>query len=348
MKLSHLATSDVSWLHDKTLDHNCVISTRIRLARNLKGCPFPSSAAPEQLREYIDKVFTACKKSSFLKNADIMILDELSEIDRRMLLERHIISCEHAFSSSNAGVIIDNGEKLSIMVNEEDVLRIQYISGGLNLFEAWDVINSVDNELSEYLDFAYSDRWGYLTACPTNTGTGMRASCQMHLAGLGMINGLKRTMENVGRMGMVVRGLYGEGTKIMGNMLQVSNQVTLGISEARITDNLNRLVVQVAEREEKTRSDILEKNNDMLRDTVLRSHGILLNAYKISFEEALDLISNVRLGVYAGIIVLDIASLNDLMIKMQPAHIQEIKNIDMTALERDKARAQMIKDIIGK
>jgi protein arginine kinase len=232
------------------------------------------------------------------------------------------------------------------MVNEEDHLRIQYISGGLNLFEAWDVINNVDSDLNKLLDFAYSDRWGYLTACPTNTGTGMRASCQMHLPGLGITNGLKSTMENINRMGMVVRGLYGEGTRVMGNMLQISNQVTLGVSEQRIIDSLKRLVVQVAQREDKIHQKILDKDHEVLRDTVLRSHGVLLNAYKISFEEALDLISNVRFGVYTKVLDVNIEKLNNLMFRIQPAHIQEIENKEMNTIERDIMRAKMIKDII--
>jgi protein arginine kinase len=346
MQLSDLAESSVGWLRNNSGKFESVISTRIRLARNLKGYPFPNAASPDQLKKCLEEVFSACKNSRFFKNARKIVLDEIEDIDRRLLLERHIISHEHAVSSVNGGVIIDDREQVSIMVNEEDHLRIQYITGGLNLFEAWDVINSVDNDLSKYLDFVYSDKWGYLTACPTNTGTGMRASCQMHLPGLGSTNGLKSTMENINKMGMVVRGLYGEGTRVMGNMLQISNQVTLGISEQRIIDNLNRLVERVEERERRIRERILEKNQEILKDTAFRSQGVLLSAYKISFEEALDLISNIRFGVYTKVLDIDIEKLNNLMIKIQPAHIQEMENKKMNSVERDVKRAQIIKGFI--
>lgn len=346
MKFNKLAQRDIGWLKNGSAKYESVISTRIRLARNIKDHPFPGKASHDQLKKTLVEVFNACEKSKFFKNARITALNDLSDIDRRLLLERHIISYEHAVSSSNGGIVIDDREQLSIMVNEEDHLRIQYISGGLKLFEAWDVINSVDNDLSKYLNFAYSDKWGYLTACPTNTGTGMRASCQIHLPGLDMTKGLRNTMENINKMGMVVRGLYGEGTRIMGNILQISNQVTLGISEQRIIDSLKRLVVQVAQREDRIHRRIMDENYEVLRDTVFRSHGVLLNAYKISFEEALDLISNVRFGVYTKILDVGIDKLNNLMIKIQPAHIQEIENKQMNSTERDVARAKMIKEFI--
>ncbi len=347
MKLGKIAESDVGWLKKIDGDYDSIISTRIRLARNLGKYPFPCKADSEQLKECLEKVFEACEKTRYFKKAKKLELNGLSDIDRRVLLERHVISYEHAVSSSCGGIIIDDREQLSIMINEEDHLRIQYISGGESLVEAWDVINKVDDELCGYLDIAYSDKWGYLTACPTNTGTGMRASCQMHLPGLGMINGLKNTMENINKMGMVVRGLYGEGTRIMGNMLQVSNQVTLGKSEQLIIDSLRRLVIQVAERENKIRAKIIEKNKEVLMNNIYRSHGILLNSYKISFEEALDLISNVKLGIYLKILSISTNKLNDLMIKIQPAHVQELEGREMNAVERDIERARMIKEAIG-
>lgn len=347
MKFRELAQKNIGWLENWGKRDSHVVSTRIRLARNIKDYPFPGTASLQQLKKSMDEVFSACNKISILKNATKITLNNCSDIDRRLLLERHMISHEHSVSSSWGGVIIDKREQISIMVNEEDHLRIQYISGGLNLFDAWDVINMVDNDLSNYLDFAYSDRWGYLTACPTNTGTGMRASCQMHLPGLGMTNGLKNTMENINKMGMVVRGLYGEGTRVMGNMVQISNQVTLGVSEQYILDSLNRLVVQVAERENKVSRKILKDNQEILKDMAHRSRGILSNAYRISFEEAMDLISNVRFGVNMGILDINMRDLNNLMIKIQPAHIQEVDNKKMSASEKNKVRAEIIRKIIG-
>lgn len=341
-----LAESDISWLSNRNIIEKSVISTRIRLARNIKNVPFPSVASKEDLTESMEKVFDACKKSKFFIKARIIYLNDISDIDRRLLLERHIISYEHAMSSLRGGIVLDDREQLSVMVNEEDHIRIQYFSGGLNLFESWDVINSVDNDLSNYLDYSFSEKWGYLTACPTNTGTGMRASCQMHLPALDVCRGLKNTMEHINKLGMVVRGIYGEGTKIMGNILQISNQVTLGVSEEKIIDNLYRLVVQVDEREKKTRMNIINNSEDFIRDNVNRSFGVLANAHKISFEEAISLLSNVKLGIYFGILNLDINKINNLIIKMQPAHIQQAKGKELSVLERSIIRAEMIKHVM--
>jgi len=347
MKLGNFAGKEVGWLKDGEKNDSCIISSRIRLARNLKNYPFPNAASGEQLNKILEEVFHVADKITFLKKAAKIRLDECSDIDRRMLLERHLISHEQAIAAVNGGVIIDDREQISIMVNEEDHLRIQYITAGQNLMEAWDVINRLDDEISRNAEYAYSDKWGYLTACPTNTGTGMRASCQMHLPALGMTNGLRTTMESINRLGMVVRGLYGEGTKIMGDILQISNQVTLGISEQRIADSLKRLVVQVVERENKVREKLIQSEEQSLKDRVFRSMGILSNAYRISFTEALDLISNIRIGIYCGLIEMDINKLNNLMIKIQPAHIQEIENKKMDSAERDVKRAEFIKNTLN-
>ncbi|MFW6133941.1 MAG: protein arginine kinase [Elusimicrobiota bacterium] len=346
MKLRSLAKKDIGWLKNTAKEECSVISTRIRLARNLKDYPFPNAASEEQLDRILKKVFKACDNITYLKNATKIKLDECSDVDRRLLLERKLISHEHAISSQYGGVIIDDSERISIMVNEEDHLRIQYIMGGLNLFDMWEVISKIDDEISDNMDYAYSDRYGFLTACPTNTGTGMRASCQMHLPGLGMTNKIRTTMENINKMGMVVRGIYGEGTKIMGNILQISNQVTLGISEQRVIDSLRRLVVQVSDGENKICKNLLQNNQGNLKDNIFRARGVLANAYKISFEEALNLISNVRMGVCLGILDIDINRINDIIIKMQPAHIQELENRKMDPSQRDVARAKLLKKVI--
>ncbi len=343
MKLSKLAVRDISWLKPLPSSDSSIISTRIRLARNLCGCPMPGTASEDELKKYLNLIFDAAQKTSFFKNATKIILSDCSELDLRLLMERHLISHEHAFSSHSGGVIIDDREQMSIMVNEEDHLRIQYISAGLNLFDSWEVINRADDELGKNIDFAYSEKFGYLTACPTNTGTGMRASCQMHLPALGISGVMAATMESINKMGMVVRGLQGEGTRIMGDMLQVSNQVTLGLSEQRILDNLQRLLKQVSHREEKIRKKLMDKESDSIKDRVCRAQGLLLNAYKISYTEALSLISSLRFGVYTGMFEYDAGILNNLMIKILPAHIQQIEEKSMEPDERDRVRADMIR-----
>ncbi len=347
MKLRNLALKDIGWLGRNPKDNPGIISTRIRLARNLRGIQFPYRASEAHLKKSLEKIFVACDKSVFFKKSKKIKLDDCSEIDKRLLVERHIISHEAATSSKLTGVVIDQKERLSIIVNEEDHIRIQFIEGGLNFFKVWDILNQIDDDLGKHLNIAYSEKWGYLTACPTNTGTGMRASSQMHLPGLGMTNGIKTTMENINKMGMVVRGLYGEGTRVMGNMVQVSNQVTLGISENRIVDSLNRLVVQVAQREDKVRDKIGKEMLDDLKDMVCRSYGILTSAYRISIEEALELLSNIRFGVYMGLLDIEIKTLNNLMIKIQPAHVQEIENRELNPQERNIKRAKIIKEDIG-
>lgn len=343
MRYNKLAVSNVGWLSHSLEDDPCFISTRVRLARNLRGIPFPARAKKESLSEVREEVFKAASSIPLLKNSELVKLEECSELDKKFLIERHLISYHHSGETIYAGLIFDEKEQLSIIVNEEDHLRIQYISGGLNLFEALDIINRLDNELSSVLDFSYSERWGYLTSCPTNTGTGMRASSQIHLPSIGMTGGIPGTMENINKMGMVVRGLYGEGTRVMGNVLQISNQVTLGISEQRIIDSLGRLARQVARREKKAALMILKKDPEGIKDSVFRSQGLLINAYKISFEEALDLMSNLRFGIYSDMIKYSINTLNNLMIKIQPAHIQQYRKKKLEDNELDVARASIIR-----
>ncbi len=343
MNLSELALRDITWLKPPPSSDSSIISTRIRLARNLRGCPMPGTASSSELKKLLNEIFSAAQKNSFFKNSTKIKLSECSEIDLSLLMERHLISHEHAVSSHSGGVIIDGREQMSIMINEEDHLRIQYISAGLNLFDSWEVINTADDELGKSLDFAYSEKFGYLTACPTNTGTGMRASCQMHLPALGISGVINSTMESINKMGMVVRGLQGEGTRIMGDMLQVSNQVTLGLSEQRILDNLQRLLKQVSQRENKIRKKLMETDSDSIKDRVYRSQGLLLNAYKISYTEALSLISSLRFGVYMDMLEYDVGRLNNLMVKILPAHIQQIEKKLMEPEERDRVRADMIR-----
>jgi len=347
VRFSKLASNDVGWMSAADGENSCVISTRIRLARNLKKYPFPAVCDENTLRKIRREIFAACKEGNILKNAEMIKLEECDSVDRQLLLERHHISHEHAHSSDYGGLVLGDREMIGIMINEEDHLRIQYISGGLSLLEAWDIISKLDDELSKSLDFAYSDKWGYLTACPTNTGTGIRASCQLHLPALGMTGGIKGTMENINKMGMVVRGLYGEGTKVMGNMVQISNQVTLGITEERIIDNLKRLVTQVIDREKRARETVIQSESETLKDVVYRSWGLLTNAYKMSFEEALDLLSNIRFGIYSGIMKeINMGFLNNLMIKIQPAHLQESRGREMKPEKRDIVRADLIRDFL--
>ncbi len=349
MKLRNLAEKDISWLQPSSNFDGIIVSTRIRLARNLSSCPMPGQADNEDLKKCLNKIFIAAEDTSFFKGATKIILSECTQTDLQLLQERNLISSEtSSYEDNPAGILIDSREQMSLIINEEDHIRLQIISAGLNLFDSWEIINKADDELSSRIKFAYSEKLGYLTSCPTNTGTGMRASCQLHLPALAISGGLISTMESINKMGMVVRGLRGEGTKIMGDMLQVSNQVTLGLSEQRILDNLNRLVTQVSRREEKLREKLFKTDADSLKDRVYRAKGLLQNAYKISDTEALNLISNLKLGVYTGIAEYEIQKLNNLMIKIMPGHIQEIAGSSMDSNQRRRSRAEIIRETLSK
>ncbi|MBU0599995.1 ATP--guanido phosphotransferase, partial [bacterium] len=220
-------TFSCDWLKNNTPHRDIVISSRIRLARNVNKIPFPHWAKKESLRKVVSLVEEATKKCPYLINSKYYDLDKLTSLEKQYLIERHLISLEHA-NSKNGLLIVSQKEMGSLMVNEEDHLRIQSLDAGLNLFEAWDLINKIDDSLSEVLDYAISPQWGYLTACPTNVGTGIRASIMIHLPALILTGQINKVLKGVPQLGLTIRGLYGEGSEILGNLFQISNQITLG------------------------------------------------------------------------------------------------------------------------
>ncbi len=345
MKLRYMLEQKNAWLTGKGPSLETVISSRIRLARNLLEYPFPNRAQNSQQKEVFKVVAEVMKKSNYIKDSAIINLNEIEKVDRQLLMERHLISYEHAQGSGEKGLVIGDQEMVSIMINEEDHLRIQALRPGFQLLQVWNFITKIDDELSKYLNYAFSDEWGYLTSCPTNTGTGMRASVLIHLPGLVTTGEINRVLEALSKLGLAARGLYGEGTRVMGDFFQISNQVTLGHTEENIIDNIERIVKQIIGYELKSRDMLAKENKEETYDMVYRSFGILKNAHTISFAETMELLSKVRLGLNIGIdLGVDIGRINELMVLTQPAHLQELSGKILNSRDRDVLRAKFIRD----
>ncbi|MDD4981000.1 MAG: protein arginine kinase [Candidatus Omnitrophica bacterium] len=345
MELNDLLNHTSEWLKDTGPYSDIVISSRIRLARNLDKAPFPHWADKKQgeqamatIKEALDNI-PSLKKSLFLK------LTDLDNIDKQFLVERHLMSLEHAQKTDSKAVVIDEEERIAIMINEEDHLRMQYMQSGLNLFDAWDNLNKIDDSLTQGLTFAFLPEWGYLTACPTNAGTGMRGSVMLHLPALVMAGQINRVLAALAKLSFTTRGLYGEGTQATGNFFQISNQVSLGHSESEIIENINAIINQIITQEKQAREVMLFKNKAALEDRVNRSVGILKSAHIITSQETIELLSLVRLGSDVGIIKeLSRSAINELFIITQPAHLQKLENKKLTSQERDVKRADLIRE----
>lgn len=347
MQLDDLVKHPSEWLKGTGPNSDIVISSRIRLARNLEGVSFPQWASKKQSEGVLEEAFKAASKIDFLKNTLMLKMADLDNLDKQFLIERHLISREHALKSDSKGIIIDNEEIISIMINEEDHLRMQVIRSGFDLFEAWNIINQLDELLSEYLKFAFSSELGYLTGCPTNTGTGMRGSVMLHLPALVVTRQINKILSAVSKLGFTTRGLYGEGTQAQGNFFQISNQVSLGQNEEAILDKINGLIRQVIEQEEQARKILLVQKKEFLEDRIGRSLGILKSAYIMTSQETIELLSWIRLGCDLGLIKnLDRAKINELFILIQPAHLQKIEGKVLSHEQRDTTRATIIRETL--
>ena len=344
ISLDDLLNKESEWLKGTGPDADIVISTRIRLARNLNKLFFTHWASKEQLNEILNSSCAAINKITYMKGALFVKMGDVTEVDRQFLVERHLISLEHTQDPAYKGVFISDREIVSIMINEEDHLRIQALQSGFNLKEAWYIIGRIDDVLSGYLDFAFSPALGYLTACPTNTGTGMRASVMLHLPALAMSGQIGKVLYTIGKLSYTVRGLYGEGTEASGNFFQLSNQGALGRAESEIIDNLERIVRQVIGYEKKAREVLFTSGRNAIEDKIWRAYGILKSARRISSEETINLLSLVRLGVDFGMFEdMDGKKINELFILIQPAHLQKIEKQILAEDERDSIRAELIR-----
>ena len=348
MNLNDFIHNTGQWLKGVGSYSHIVMSSRVRLARNIAMMPFPNKARKKELIDILNLVEAATKEVDYLKNSIFLRIGEMDNVDKQFLIERHLMSHEHAANAEGKALIVSKEEVLSIMINEEDHLRIQVMHSGLNLDETFKIANMIDDALSMKLDFAYSIQWGYLTACPTNTGTAMRGSVMLHLPALVMTKQVNKVLTAVSKLSFASRGFYGEGTQASGNFYQISNQVALGHSEMDILQNINGLIRQIIEQEEQARQALLVQNRIMLEDKIFRSYGILKSAHIVSSQETVELLSMVRLGIDLGIVKnVNRNDINDLFIMIQPAHLQKIEGKKLTAAERDIKRASLIREKIG-
>ncbi|HLX70436.1 MAG TPA: protein arginine kinase [Verrucomicrobiae bacterium] len=322
-----------------------VMSSRVRLARNLKDAAFPGWAKKPERVKVLDSIRPAVESLPEMKDAFAESMDNLSTLDKQILVERHLISREHAAKSSGSGLVLNRDETLCVMINEEDHMRMQALRPGLQIRNAWNAINQVDSELEKKLDYAFNPDLGYLTACPTNLGTGIRVSAMLHLPGLVLAEQINPIIQSVNKLGLAVRGLYGEGTEALGNVFQVSNQMTLGESESGIVERLEKVLGQIIEHEENARATLLEKKAKMVYNHIGRAYGILANAHSISSKETMNLLSLMRLGVDMGVFPgVDRSLVDELFILTQPAHLQKQHSEKLSAEERDLLRADMVRE----
>ncbi|MFM7315768.1 MAG: protein arginine kinase [Isosphaeraceae bacterium] len=342
MTIDELTRSPGEWLRGTGPESDIVICSRIRLARNLADFPFISRASKTDKGDIVSQVRDSITESgSRLSYFDV---EKMPELDRQFLVERHLISRELKEGEGPRGVALNDTESASVMINEEDHMRIQVMRSGFDLSGAWEQINDLDDRLEENLDLAFSQELGYLSACPTNVGTGIRVGVMLHLPALGQTNHLDKFFRALQKINLSVRGLHGEGTQPYGDFYQISNQQTLGKSEPELIQSLSDVVPQLIEYERKARQTLLNERRQVLQDQVSRAYGVLKTAHTISSEETMLLLSSVRMGINLGLIDdMTIAQVNELFINTQPAHLQKIHGQAMAVDERNVLRASFLR-----
>lgn len=327
-------------------DTDVVISSRVRIARNLRGMPFPMMATPAHASSVSEQLLGVAESGRLngLGQLESIRLTELTELEKLVMVEKHLISPNLANESRGGALILSNNEDVSIMINEEDHLRIQCLSPGFQIRETWDRATKIDDIFEEQVDYAFDEKHGYLTSCPTNVGTGIRASVMMHLPALVMTGQINRILTAVTQVGLAVRGLYGEGSEATGNLFQVSNQITLGQSEQEIIENLHQVAKQMIEHERAARGKLLAENGPRVEDRIRRSFGVLSQAIIMDSKEAAQRLSDLRLGVHLGLMPeLNDRILNELLVATQPGFLQMTFGEAMTPEERDRSRARFIR-----
>ncbi len=348
MEIDDLAHHAGEWLSGSGAESEIVISSRIRLARNLADYPFVPQTSEEERAEISDLLKRRIERSDFAEGTRYVDLLETSALDDTFLVERHLISRELAQSEGPRGVAFGKAEIVSVMVNEEDHLRIQVLRSGLALEEAWDDAQEVDQRLEGDIAYAFSPQFGYLTACPTNVGTGIRVSVMLHLPALVMTRQIEKVFRSLHKISLAVRGLYGEGSQAMGDFYQISNQVTLGRAEEDIIKQVGDVVPVIIEYERQARDFLIRESQENLHDRVARAYGILRNAQTISSEETMHLLSSVRMGINLGMIDdLKISTVNELFIHTQPAHLQKLSGVELDTTDRNIERARYLRSHLG-
>jgi len=348
MHLDDLASSSGEWLKGSGPESDIVISSRIRLARNLADYPFISRTTAadraeieKTLKSHVAALIDSAKISS---DTFYINVEDLEEVDRQFLVERQLVSREHAESEGARSVVIDPAERFSVMINEEDHLRFQVMHSGLDLGSTWRQINELDDLIEEQVTYAFSDKLGYLTACPTNVGTGVRVSVMLHLPALVITRQIEKVFKSLQKINLAVRGLYGEGSQAMGDFYQISNQITLGMTEEELTKKVADVVPVLIDYERQAREFLVRESHETLHDRVSRAYGILRTAQTISSEETMHLLSSVRMGINLGLISdLEIPTINKLFIHTQPAHLQKLSGLELEQSDRNIERAAYLR-----
>ena len=349
MSLEHFIQQALSpWMNEEGPESDIVLSSRVRLARNLQDFTFSTLLQNEEANELIDLIeqkFTTLKQE---KKLELIKMSAIQPLEKRMLVEKHLISPHLAQESPLGACFLSDDEKVSIMINEEDHIRIQCLLSGLQLTEALQLADDIDNEIEERVDYAFDEKKGYLTSCPTNVGTGLRASVMMHLPGLVLSQRMNRIIPAINQLGLVVRGIYGEGSEALGNIFQISNQITLGKSEKEIVEDLTSVVLQIIAQERMAREALVKTSNIQLEDRIIRSLGTLSYARILESKEAAKCLSDVRLGIDLGYIKnISKSILNELMILTQPGFLQQYAQGLLKSSERDQRRAAFIRERIN-
>jgi protein arginine kinase len=339
-----------SWMDGSGIDSDIVLSSRVRLARNICQIPFPNRANIAQLskvEENIEEIIPELAEATG-KTYQSMSIDKLSTLERNVLVEKHMISSNHIMNPEHRLVIVSEDDKISIMVNEEDHLRIQCMVSGLDLGATLEMASKIDDTIEAKVDIAFTEDMGYLTSCPTNLGTGLRASVMMHLPGLVFTRQINKIMNASTQLGLAVRGLYGEGSEVIGNIFQISNQLTLGFSEQETIDNLTSAVLEIMTHERAARKALYAQSPDVVSDKVWRSYGVLKYARTITGNEALALLSEVRMGIDLNIIHNVSAKVfNELLVSSRGNYLQNLKdNGNLSPNEIDRQRAAMIREVL--
>ncbi len=336
------------WLKGTGPESDVVVSTRVRFARNIQGFPFTGRGDATQREAVLTMVNSALRRVHLDRSVVSLQLDKLEGIARDVLVERHLISRELASGEGPRGVTYGRGEMLSIMVNEEDHLRLQWIKAGFDPERAWKALCKVDRALEKVLPYAFSERYGYLTACPTNVGTGMRVSVMVHLPALTLKEHIEKVYNAAKRMNHAVRGLYGEGTRAYGDMYQISNQATLGRTEEDILESVGRIVPKILEYERQTRAQLYTEDRGLLEDKVMRALALLRNARRLNVQEMMSQLSMLRLGIDMGVVSdITLRTVNELFLLGQPSHLMRKEGRTLNAAERDELRARMVRSMLA-
>ncbi len=345
MRFTTLIKHPADWMTGGQGEHGAVLTSRIRLARNLRRHPFPGWAKRDQRTAALDFMRPAIESLSVMKDGFSQELGDLTAVQKQVLVERHLISREHAARGDGSAAVIERRQSFSLMLNEEDHLRMQAIRPGLQLTAAFNALSDLDSQLENSLEFAFDPNLGYLTTCPTNLGTGLRASAMLHLPALVLSDQIGQVLQAVNKIGLAVRGIYGEGTESLGNLYQISNQSTLGESEETIIRRLERVISQVATHEQNAREKLMEDDPEMVADRIGRAYGVLRHAHIIDSKEALNHLSLLRLGGTLGFFPPQTVIVCDtLLMDIQPAHLQFHTDRALSPEERDSIRAKTIRD----